>query len=125
MNMTSLTPYLLPYLSPAVLAVGVIIGWVFALRAQAREKILGARDRTRSLFEMLLEEGLEEVEDFGTEFYFRRPRFAAWKKSRWDSTAVVWNAQTKKAEVSFSSPQPRTEGMQSMKFSPPFHPNWP
>lgn len=45
---------------------GVIIGWVFALRAQAREKILDARDRTRSFFEMLLEEGLEEVEDFGT-----------------------------------------------------------
>lgn len=80
---------------------GVIIGWVFALRAQAREKILDARDSICSLAEMLLEENPEELDKIGEEAYFERPKFATWRKSKWDSTAVICNTETKKAKVSF------------------------
>jgi len=92
-----------PYLSPAVLAMGVIIGWIFALRAQAREKILGTRDSICSLAEMLLEENPEELDKIGAEAYFERPRFATWRKSKWDSTAVICNTETKKAKGVFVS----------------------
>jgi len=62
----------------AVLGVGVLVALWVGLRVYAREKILDAKDRIRSLVEVLAEIGVNAVERIGKDVYFQKPLFSTW-----------------------------------------------
>ncbi len=87
--------------STVFLGMSLLVGWTIALRAQAREKILDAKESIRSLAQIFFETSEEALATIGRDMYFRRPRFSSWKKSRWDITIVVCNRTTRNVDVSF------------------------
>ncbi len=94
--------------------VGVFVGLATALRVYAREKTLDAKDKIRSLVEVLLEESLSLVMQIGKDVYFRQPWFTTLRKPRWNITAIVINLEAKKVSVSFfaSNKRLRSDALQ-------------
>jgi len=92
----------------AVLGVGVLVALWVGLRVYASEKILDAKDRIRSLVEVLAEIGVNAVERIGKDVYFQKPWFSTWGKTKWHITAIVLNTEANKADVSFIASRQRS-----------------
>ncbi len=100
MLITTLTTYL----SPAVLGLGVLVGWLIALRAQVRERTLDARDRIASIAEIFLLDGDRDLlPSISHDLCYQPPRYVALKRPKWDVTVVVASSVEPKVDVSFSS----------------------
>ncbi len=98
--------------SVVLLGLGLFIGWVFAWRAQVRERTLDARERITSIIEIfLLEVSIEDLSEaretllhkIGEDMFYRRRRIVPWKRPRWYMTTAIINMRHKKADVSFAS----------------------
>lgn len=100
MLVTTLTTYL----SPAVLGLGVMVGWLIALRAQVRERTLDARDRISSIAEIFLLDGDRELlSSISQDMCYQPPWYVSLKKPKWYVTVIAASNREPKADVSFSS----------------------
>lgn len=99
-----LAPTLIAYLSPAVLGLGVVVGWLIALRAQVRERTLDARERIASIAEIFLLDGDRDLlPSISQDMCYRTPRFGSLKRPKWDVTVIVASKIAPRVDVSFSS----------------------
>jgi len=98
--------------SVVLLGLGLFIGWVFAWRAQVRERTLDARERITSIIEIfLLEVSIEDLSEaretllhkIGEDMFYRRRRIVPWNRPNWYITTAVINVRHKKVGVSFAS----------------------
>ncbi len=91
-------------ISTLVVLAGVVIGWRFSVRAQARETILDARERIRRQARIVLSSDIKgsALDIVSRDMHVPQPRPVARKnKSRWDMTVVIFDSISKETEANF------------------------